>query len=314
VRVAVAGATGVLGRPALPALLAAGHECLGIARRPQSEEWETAAIDVLDATAVTRTLEGWRPDAVLHLATAVPERINPRRLARGFEATNRLRREGTRNLIEAARATGAERFVGQSIAFAYEPAAGLADEDAPLMRDPSSQFAPAVAAIAELERLTLQAGGTVLRFGQLYGPGTAFAAEGSMGSAARRGMLPILTRRGVEATFSFLHPADAARALVTTLASPEPVPGIFNVVDDDPAPPAEWIPALAESLGGPAPRRVPSVLLRPLLGPYGIDFMTRARGASNARAKATLGWSPSIPSWREGFAEEWAMLGSNQRP
>ena len=159
---------------------------------------------------------------------------------------------------------------------------------------------PVVPSLAELERRTLAApGGTVLRFGHLYGPGTSFAPGGSMADSAAKRKLPILHSGGRESTFSFVHADDAAGAVVAALESG--ATGVFNVADDEPAKVSEWLPELARARGGKPPRSMPAVLARPMVGPYGVAFMTELRGASNAKAKAELGWSPSIPSWREGF-------------
>ncbi len=301
-RVAVAGATGVLGRAALPKLRAAGHDVRGFARRPPADARDIFALDLLDRAAVAGFAREWRPEAILHLATAIPADLQPRRAIAQFEPTNRLRTEGTGNLAAAAEAAGGAWLISQSIAFISVPGNGLADEDVPLREAPGDVMEPIAEPIAELERQTSEAGGTVLRFGQLYGPGTAFAADGGIGSMAAAGKLPVITKGGRSAVFSLIHVDDAADALVSTLASG--ARGVFNVVDDDPAPVSEWLPALAEARGGPRPRRIPSWLARPLVGAYGVAFMCELRGASNARARSELGWSPSIPSWREGFRRE----------
>lgn len=298
-RVAVFGATGVLGRPTLPTLVEAGHEVRGLARHVDPGRPELTGMDLLDRDAVIGFAEKWRPEALVHLATAIPTKINPRKIREQFALTNRLRTEGTRNLLAAANACGARRIVAQSIAFAYRPGAGLANEDEPLWTDADNGFAELAETIAELERLTVGAGGIALRFGQLYGPGTAFDADGAIGSGAAKGMLPIIHRGGRESTFSLLHTADAASAVAAALATD--VSGCVNVVDDDPAVTSEWLPVLAAARGGRRPRRLPAWLLRPLLGPYGIAFMTELRGATNERAKRELGWQPSIPSWRRGL-------------
>ncbi|GIK76362.1 MAG: dTDP-glucose 4,6-dehydratase [Actinomycetes bacterium] len=298
-RVAVAGATGVLGRAAMPALRAAGHEVRGFARTPGDAE-DTLAVDLLDRDRVVSLARDWRPEAIVHLATAIPKEAGRGDVAAQFAATNRLRTEGTRILIEAAAAAGGAELVAQSIAFVNVPGEGLAAEDVPLRDDPADPLTAAAAPIAELERLTLEAGGKVLRFGQLYGQGTMFAPDGGFGRMAARGRMPILHRRGRSSTFSFVHAVDTAAAIVAALAGGPS--GVFNVVDDDPATVDEWLPALAAARGGPRPRRLPAWLARPMVGAYGVAFMTDLRGAANAKAKAELGWRPAIPSWREGFA------------
>lgn len=299
-RVAVAGATGVLGRAALPALAAAGHEVRGFSR--SGGGGDLIALDLLDRDAVVGFAREWRPDALVHLATAIPARIKRRGIARQFELTNRLRGEGTRNLIAAADAAGGARLIAQSVAFAVADGPGLADERVPIATDAGGPLGPNYAAVAEIERLTLEAGGVVLRFGQLLGPGTSFAADGAIGAPAGRGMLPIIHRDGRESAFSFTHPRDAAVAVVAALERPEAA-GVYNIVDDEPAPASLWIPELARALGSSrVPRRMPAWLARPLIGSYAVRFVTELRGSSNERAKSELGWSAAIP-WRDGFAE-----------
>jgi nucleoside-diphosphate-sugar epimerase len=298
-RVAVAGATGVLGRATMPALRAAGHEVHGFARTAGGAE-DVTALDLLDRDGVLALAREWRPEAIVHLATAIPKEAGRGDVAAQFAATNRLRTEGTRILIDAAEAAGGAKLIAQSIAFVNVAGDGPAGEDVPLRHDPADPLTAAAEPIAELERLTLDAGGAVLRFGQLYGPGTMFAADGGFGRMAARGRMPILHRRGRSSTFSFVHAADAGTAVVAVLATG--ATGVFNIVDDEPAAVDEWLPVLAAARGGPKPRRLPAGLARPMAGAYGVAFMTDLRGAANAKAKAELGWSPSITSWRDGFA------------
>ncbi len=301
-RVAVAGATGVLGRAALPALQEAGHEVRGFSRSAPADDETLVAIDLLDHDAVVGFAREWRPEAFVHLATAIPAQLKPWGVDKQFDPTSRLRTEGTRNLLAAAAEAGGSRLVSQSVSFAVEAGPGLADEEAPIASGPEATLGRTSDAIAELERLTLDAGGAVLRFGQLHGPGTIFAADGSMGKPAARGMLPVVHSSGRESVFSFTHPRDAASALVAILERPE-ASGVFNVVDDDPAPVSEWVPELSRARGSSRePRRAPAWLVRPLLGGYGVRFMTELRGSSNERAKRELGWAPEVP-WREGFVE-----------
>ena len=297
-RVIVAGATGVLGRATMPQLRAAGHEVRGFARHPDGQQ-DVAALDLLDRDAVLALAADWRPEAIVHLATEIPTEAGRGDVAAQFAATNRLRTEGTRILLDAAKAGGGARLVSQSIAFVNRPGEGPAGEDVPLRDDPGDPLTMAAQPIAELERLTLQADGTVLRFGQLYGPGTMFAADGGFGRLAARGRLPILHRHGRSSTFSFVHADDAGSAVVAAIASD--ARGVFNIVDDEPATVDEWLPVLAAARGGRKPRRIPAWLARPMAGAYGIAFMTDLRGATNAKARAELGWTPSIPSWRQGF-------------
>lgn len=316
-RVLVAGATGVIGRRLAPLLTSVGHEVVGLARsldRAEVLQGSGATLvvaDLLDRSAVARAVREAAPDAVVHMATAIPADVNPRRLARDFALTNRLRTEGTRNLLEAAADSGVRRVITQGLAYAYDPArdpadptgpggTGAANEDAPFWRDPPAQFAPVLDALRELERLTAGANGLVLRFGHLYGPGSFVAADGSVVRAVRAGKMPIVGSG--TAVFSFTHTHDAASAVVAALD--RDVTGALNVVDDDPAPVSEWLPELARILGARPPRRVSTPLARLAVGSWGVAFMTRLRGADNARARLRLDWRPGYPSWRQGFAAE----------
>jgi nucleoside-diphosphate-sugar epimerase len=299
------GATGAIGRQLVPLLLAEGHQVTGMTRSRERAEAlraagaEPAVVDALDADAVIGAVTAARPEAIVHQLTSIPPRLDPRRVARDFTLTDRLRTEGTKNLVAAARAAGASRIVAQSIAFAYAPgpAGTVHGEDDPLVIDPPAQFRRSAAAIAELERTVVRAGGLVLRYGYFYGPATSISASGSVGEEVARRRLPIIGKgKGV---WSFIHVEDAARA--TAAALTRGASGAYNVVDDEPALVSEWVPALAAALGAKPPRRVPAWLARPLAGEYGVMVMTRAQGAANARAKAELDWAPRYPSWREGF-------------
>ena len=217
-RVAVAGATGVLGRSTMPALTAAGHDVVGLARRTPGDRDDLVPIDLFDRDALLGFASSWQPEAIVHLATAIPAEINPRRVARDFELTNRLRTEGTANLAAAAEAAGGARLISQSICFVYRPASGLATEEDPLWTDPVME--PVVPSLTELERQTLALpGGAVLRFGHLYGPGTAYAPGGSMADSAAKRKLPILRSGGRELTFSFVHTDDAGSAVAVRARS-----------------------------------------------------------------------------------------------
>src|SRR6185312_8381109 len=214
------------------------------------------------------------------MLTAIPRRLNPRRMTAEFAVTNRLRTEGTRNLVDAARAVGVRRIIAQGLAYAYDPAgAGLADEDAPLWRRPPAAFASSLAALRELEASTTAAGGTVLRLGHLHGPGTMFAADGSFVADIRAGKIPLVGDGG--SVFSFVHVDDVASAVLAALE--HDVPGVLNVVDDEPAPLREWLPAVAEMLGAPRPRRMPKALVRLVAGGWVAADLGGLPGASNAR-------------------------------
>lgn len=304
-RIFVAGATGVIGRQLVPLLRDRGHEVVGLARTParaavvEALGAEAALGDALDADAVASAVAGARPDVVVHELTAIPAAVDPRKLASQFTMTDRLRTEGTRNLVAAAQAAGVDHVVAQSIAFAYDPSGPeVCTEDAPLWRDPPAQFARTVRSIAALEETVRAADGCVLRYGQLYGPWTAFAADGALAERTRKRRLPVIGDGG--GIFSFVSTADAATA--TALAIEQRARATLSVVDDEPAPVREWLPAYARALGAPAPRRVPAWLARLAVGEYGVAYMTALRGADNAAIKRELGWAPRWASWRDGFA------------
>ena len=306
-RVFVAGASGALGRPLLPRLLAAGHRVVGMTRREEAAAAirasgaEAVVCDVFDADALRNAVVAAKPDAVIHALTALPQRFKPREDY--LAATNRVRTEGTRNLIAAARAAGAKRLVAESVCFFYEPVGGwVKDEDAPLMSAPSGRFGPGVAALKDLESQVLGAAGIeglVLRFGWLYGEGTYYAREGSIAEETLRRRNPIVGAG--TGTFSFVHIEDAAGAFVAALG--RGVHGVYNVADDEPARLSEWLPVYARELGAQPPRHVPVWLARLVAGGDLASAATVMRGAANAKAKRELGWAPAHPSWRRGFAE-----------
>jgi 2-alkyl-3-oxoalkanoate reductase len=306
VRVFLAGATGVIGRRLVPMLLAEGHQVTGMTRSPGKVEAlramgaEPVVADALDARAMTAAVGGARPDAVIHQLTSIPARIHPRRMRRDFAMNDRLRSEGTRILAQAASAAGATRILAQSIAFAYAPGPDgtLHSEGDPLHLASPEPFKRSVLALRELDRTIADADGTVLRYGYFYGPGSAISTSGSVGEDVAHRRLPIVGRG--QGVWSFIHVDDAARATVAALTHTES--GVYNIVDDDPAPVSQWLPALAAALGAPRPRRVPAWLARPVAGGYGVATMTRAQGASNELAKRELGWTPVFSSWREGFS------------
>jgi nucleoside-diphosphate-sugar epimerase len=307
VKVLLAGATGVIGRQLLPLLLEQGHEVVAMTRSQAKLEGLRAAgaeplqADALDAAAVSAAFEKARPDAVIHQLTSIPQRINPRTMVRDFADNDRLRTQGTANLVAAAQAVGASRFVAQSIAFSYAPGppGTIHGEQDPLL---SGEQAPkpyrrSADAVAELERAVLGADGVVLRYGYFYGPGSAISREGSMAQEIAKRRMPVVgSGAGV---WSFIHIHDAARATVAALQVQGPA--VFNIVDDEPAAVRDWLPALSEALGAPPPRHVPTLLGRLAAGSYGTAVMTRAQGASNWAAREQLAWSPAHDSWREGF-------------
>ncbi|MEV0430923.1 NAD(P)-dependent oxidoreductase [Micromonospora sp. NPDC050495] len=306
-RVLVAGATGVVGRQLVPMLKTFGHDVIGLARsrdRAAAVERlgaEPVVADALDRDAVSRAVRNLAPDAVVHMLTAIPAQIDPRHLARDFALTNRLRTEGTRNLLDAADRAGVRRVITQGLAYAYDPSdEGPANEDVPFWRNPPRQFAPVLDALCELERRTRESNGLVLRLGHLYGPKSIYAADGSFTRQVRAGKVPLVA--GGTATFSFTHAYDAATAVVAALD--KNTTGALNIVDDEPARMSEWLPAMAAMLDAPAPKSAPAVLARLAVGGWGVAFMTRLRGADNARARLSLDWRPRYVSWQQGFAEE----------
>jgi nucleoside-diphosphate-sugar epimerase len=304
-RVFVAGATGAIGRRLVPMLLADGHQVTGMTRSPGKLDElralgaEPVLADALDAPAVSAAVRDARPDAVIHQLTALPQRIEPRKLERDFAMNDRLRGEGTRILVAAATDAGATRVIAQSIAFVYAPGPSgtVHRERDPLLSDAPKPFMRTARAVQELERAVLDVGGVVLRYGYFYGPGSAIAPNGSMGQDVSRRRMPIVGGGG--GVWSFIHLDDAARATVAALT--RGLSGAYNIVDDDPAPVSQWLPALAEAVGARRPIRVPAWLARPLAGSYGVATMTTAQGASNELAKRELGWQPEYATWREGF-------------
>jgi len=305
-RVFVAGASGVVGRPTVRQLVAAGHEVVGMTRREERAAEireagaEAVVCDAFDAEGLREAVVTAQPEMVLHALTALPPKFDPK--SDYLAATNRVRSEGTRNLVAAARAAGARRIVAESVAFFYEPEGDwVKDEEAPLFRDPPGRFAAACDALVSLESQVLEAGepeGVVLRFGWFYGPGTYYDRGGSVAEEVAKRRYPVIGSG--EGRFSFLHIEDAAAAYVAALDHGSP--GVYNVVDDEPAPLREWLPAYAEALGVKPPRRVPAWLARLVAGKDLVSTAVTMRGASNAKARRELGWQPAHPSWRQGFA------------
>ena len=299
-RIFLAGATGAIGRPLLRRLLGAGHEVVGMTRSPERAEAlrssgaEAVVCDVYDRDGLLEAVREARPEVVVNELTDIPPAIDPRRYAEQMAGLARIRTEGYANLTEAAQQAGARRIVAESIAFVYAPGPGLASEDEPLWLDAPEPLRTTVQATAQGERTVLDAGGLVLRYGWFYGPGTAYAADGGTTAAVRARKYPIVGGGG--GVHSFIHVEDAADATVAAVESD--VTGVLNVVDDDPAPGHEVLPALAETIGAKRPWRVPSLLGRLGAGAYAVAFSTQQRGASNARTRAELRWVPAHPSWR----------------
>jgi nucleoside-diphosphate-sugar epimerase len=309
-RIFVAGATGAIGKALVPQLLGSGHEVVALCRRREKAAplealgAKVVIADALDAEALTAAITRTEPQAVIHQLTALAGAGSFRKLDRDFATTNRLRTEVTDTLLAAALLVGARRFVAQSFCgwpFAREGGA-VKSEDAPLDPHPPASFRNTLAAISYLESEVREVKGIdarALRYGMLYGPGTGFARDGAAVRAVRRRQLPLVgDGAGV---WSFVHVNDAARATVAALS--RGAPGIYNIVDDDPAPVSEWLPYLAHALGARPPRSLPVWLARLAMGEGGVSMMTQVRGGSNAKAKRELGWQPVYESWRRGFVE-----------
>lgn len=309
-RVFLAGAGGAMGKQLIPRLLADGHEVTGMVRTESKRDLvsglgaRAVAADALDAAAVDRVVGEAEPEVVLHQLTALPGNLEPRHFDRDFAATNRLRTEGTDNLLAAARAVGAGRFVAQSYTgWPYaRSGAAVKSEDDPLDPDPPAPFRRTLEAIRHLEAAVTGAEGLegiVLRYGAFYGPGTSIAPQGEQVEAVRKRRFPVVGSGG--GVWSFVQIEDAAAATAAAVTSG--APGIYNVVDDDPAPVSEWLPALAAAVGAKPPRKVPRWLGRLVAGEGAVVLMTESRGASNAKAKRELGWQLRYPSWRSGFEQ-----------
>jgi len=308
-RVFVAGATGAIGKQLVPRLVEAGHEVHGMTRSASKEALlhELGAVpvvaDALDPDQVAEAVARARPDVIVHQMTAIGA-LDLRHFDRDFALTNHLRTEGTNHLLSAGQAVGVRRFVVQGVAGygAYARTGGpVKSEEDPLDPMPAPQMRETLAAIHHLEEAVLDARwteGIVLRYGAFYGPGTSLAPGAEQFELVRRRKFPLVGDGG--GVWSFIHVADAAEA--TMAAVEHGSRGVYNIVDDDPAPVAEWLPALAQTLGAKKPMRVPRFVGRLFAGEAGVVMMTEVRGASNTKAKRELAWRPAHPSWRQGFA------------
>lgn len=299
-RVFVAGASGAIGIRLVPRLLERGYEVIGTFRSPGNGERlrslgaDAVALDLLDAGAVRAAVLKAKPEAIIHQATALADARFGRKLDRTFAPTNRLRTVGTDTLLGAARESGVRRFVAQSFAnYRYAREGGpVKTEDDPLDPDPPASTRQTNAAMRHLEQAVTAAGGIALRYGSFYG-----AQNDQLVKLVRRRYFPIIGDGG--GVISWIHLDDAAAA--TVLALEHEGAGIYNIVDDEPAPAREWLPVLANVIGAKPPRRVPFWIARLIGGADGMTMMSEARGASNARAKRELGWTVRYPSWRQGF-------------
>jgi nucleoside-diphosphate-sugar epimerase len=304
-KVFVAGASGAIGRQLVPRLVAAGHEVVATTRSREKLEQlrmpgaEPVLLDGLDAPSVAEAIARAEPDVVVHQMSALAGMKDLRNFDRGFARTNELRTRGTDYLLAGATAAGVRRFVAQS--FTGWPnardGAPIKTEEDMLDSDPPAAQSESLAAIRYLEAAVLDAPveGIVLRYGSFYGPG----ASEPLVELIRKRKFPIVG--GGDGIWSWIHIDDAAAATVAAVERGSP--GIYNVVDDDPAPVAEWLPYLAEAVGAKPPRHVPAWLGRIAAGEVGVSMMTRIRGSSNAKAKRELGWKPERESWRQGFRD-----------
>jgi nucleoside-diphosphate-sugar epimerase len=309
-RVFVAGGSGVLGQRLLPQLVARGHQVtatttspgkLGLLRQLGAE---AVVMDGLDAAAVGEAVAAARPDVIVHQMTAISVahagKADMKHMDRWFATTNRLRTEGTDHLLAAAEATGVGHVVAQSYAAWNGIRSGgwVKTEDDPLDPMTGTAAEPGMAAIRHVEEAVDKAGGAILRYGWLYGPG----ATDDLVEPVRKRQFPVVG--GGAGHCSWVHLDDAAGA--TVLAVEQEAGGVFNIVDDEPAPAGEWLPYLAACAGAKRPMRVPTWLARPLAGQVAVTMMTEGRGFSNAKAKRVLGWTLRYPSWRQGFQAELA--------
>ncbi|WP_407562029.1 NAD-dependent epimerase/dehydratase family protein [Streptomyces sp. 184] len=302
-RVLVTGATGALGRHLVPGLVEAGHEVTATTRTPAKTALlrgagaEPVVLDGLDREAVLKAVEAAEPEVIVHQMTALGDMRSLRNVDKVFAATNDLRTRGTDNLLAAAERAGTRRVVAQGHNFVYEHSGGpvKSEGDATVTRPAVASAARTLAAVRHVdENVPLRAReGIVLRYGTFYGPG----ASDPMVEAVRKRQMPVIG--GGAGIWSFIEITDAA---VATLAAVETgAPGAYNVVDDEPAPVAEWLPYLAEVAGAKPPMRLPAWLGRLLAGGFVVGQMTTARGSSNEKARKELGWTPRYASWREGF-------------
>jgi nucleoside-diphosphate-sugar epimerase len=307
-KVFVAGATGAIGMQLVPRLVGKGHDVVGMTRSESKQDAVRAlgatpvVADALDPAQVAELLATVEPDVIVHQLTAIST-PDPRHFDRDFALTNRLRTEATDHMLSAGRAVGIERFVAQSYcAWPYARVGGpVKSEGDPLDPTPAREMRESLAAIRHLEAAVLGADwteGIVLRYGAFYGPGTSLSPGGEQFEMVRKRRYPVVGGGG--GVWSFVHIADAADATVEAVEHGGR--GVYNVADDEPAPVAEWLPALAQMLGAKKPRHVPRFIGRMFAGEAGAVMMTEIRGASNAKAKRELGWRPQHSSWREGFA------------
>jgi nucleoside-diphosphate-sugar epimerase len=307
-KIFIAGASGAVGRRLLPMLARRGHSVVATTRSAQRVTQlrtlgaEPVVVDAFDRAAVVRAIESARPEVVVHQLTALAHAKSLKHFDREFAATNRLRTEGTDNLLAGARAAGVQRFIAQSFTGWTNPREGsrVKNEDDPLDPHPPHTMQQTLDAIRYLERAVSEASGVhaiVLRYGYLYGPGTSFAPGGDILEAVRSRRFPIVgSGAGV---WSFVHVDDIAMA--TVIAAESAPSGLYNVVDDEPAEAGTWLPELARVVGAKPPRHVPVWLARLMIGDAGVALMTQSRGSSNVKIKRAFAWQPLYRTWRDGF-------------
>lgn len=317
-RIFLAGATGAVGRRLVPLLVQRGYEIVATTRSAQNNAalrelgTEPVIVNALDRDALMRAVAAAKPDVVVQQLTSLRHMKSLKRFDQEFADTNRLRTEGTAYLLEAARAAGAKRFIAQSFTGWSNIRQGgrVKTEDDPLDPNPPHSMQQTLDAIKQMERLVSNAQAiepVVLRYGYLYGPGTSFDRGGDITEAIRRRQLPLVgSGAGV---WSFIHTDDVAAATAIAIAG---VPaGIYNIVDDEPAEVATWLPELARIIGAKPPRHVPAWLGRFAIGDSGVAMMTESRGSSNAKAKRAFTWQPRYASWRDGFRHDLASDRGN---
>jgi len=309
-KVFVAGSTGAIGKYLVPQLVEGGHEVTALVRsadRANAVEAmgaKPAVADALNKQELTAAITTAKPEVIIHQLTALSRASDFKNLDEVFVLTNRFRTEVTETMLAAARIVGTRRFIAQSFCgwpFARQGGPVKTEED-PLDPNPPANFSKTLAAIRFLEdavEKSKDVEALALRYGFFYGPGTALAKDGSAIDLIRKHKMPIVGNG--DGVWSFIHIEDAARATVAAISRGSP--GIYNVVDDEPAPVSTWLPYLAEVLGAKPPAKVPHFVAKFVIGDGGVMMMTEIRGGSNAKAKRGLGWQPIYPSWRNGFVQ-----------
>lgn len=308
-RIFVAGATGAVGRPLVRMLVADGHEVSGLTRSAEKAQGLEAAgarpvvANAFDTGALLAAVKGTKPDVVIDQLTDLPQKVGVRGMTKMYRHQNAIRKQGSAALLDAARAADVSTVISQSVAFLYAPdGRGPKSENDRVWRDGPPPAGQAYSVAADHDEAVVASPdftGIVLRYGVLYGPGTHFAPGNFLYDDARRGRLPLVGNG--DGVWCFAHVEDCAQATLAVLG--RSMPGIYNIVDDDPAPYREWVTYWIELVGGRKPMHVPRRLARVIAGPAATAMATVWPGASNAKAKRELGWSPRHPSWREGLAQ-----------